>query len=138
MTAIYLETSSLLQWLFGQPHAAEVRKRLNEADNILTSTLTIIETERSIIRAENLGHIDGRSAKKLRSLVEEAKAGWVVLGLTPSVQRQAVKRFPVEPLRTLDALHLATAMVFVAAYPDLSIMSYDQRILENAKALRLV
>jgi hypothetical protein len=35
----------------------------------------------------------------------------------------------------LDAIHLATALVFLQALPMLEILSYNQRILKNARSL---
>lgn len=138
MSAIYLETSAFLHWLFGQPNSAAVRKDLNNADAVVTSVLTLIETERAIVRAEALEHITARQASKLRSTVEKARKGWVIIALSEAVKKQSMQSFPVEPIRTLDALHLASAIALVAAYPDLKILSFDQRVLDNARMLRLL
>ena len=43
--------------------------------------------------------------------------------------------FPREPIRSLDAIHLATALVIRDVRPDLSVLSLDQRLRENAVAL---
>ncbi len=43
--------------------------------------------------------------------------------------------FPIEPIRSLDALHLASAAELRQAIPGLSILSLDRRIVDNAKAL---
>jgi hypothetical protein len=45
--------------------------------------------------------------------------------------------FPEEPVRTLDALHLSTALLFLQAFPDLQMLAFDQRIDVNARALGL-
>jgi hypothetical protein len=38
-------------------------------------------------------------------------------------------------VRTLDALHLATALLFMQAFPDLQMLTIDQRIYVNSQAL---
>ena len=43
--------------------------------------------------------------------------------------------FPGEPIRALDAIHLATALVIRDIYPDLRVLSLDQRVRQNAAAL---
>jgi len=43
--------------------------------------------------------------------------------------------YSFEPVRTLDALHLATALVSNAAVADLEVLSLDARIREAASAL---
>jgi len=55
--------------------------------------------------------------------------------VSEQVRELAGRPFPVEPLRTLDALHLASALLFMQVYPELQILTYDRRIAENAQAL---
>jgi len=43
--------------------------------------------------------------------------------------------FPVEPIRTLDAIHLASAILARAAVPDLALLSLDERVRANGRAL---
>lgn len=57
--------------------------------------------------------------------------------ITEDVLSRAARGFPIEPVRTLDALHLATALAFTAVFPDLEILSLDRRITDNARALGL-
>jgi predicted nucleic acid-binding protein len=56
--------------------------------------------------------------------------------LTPPVLARALEPFPV-PVRTLDALHLAT-MDFVRGHGQaIELASYDARLLAAARALRI-
>ena len=103
-----------------------------------TSILTLIEAERAFIRAERLGHSSTKQTKKMRTTLNTAKSEWIILSLNEAVQRQSVQHFPVEPIRTLDALHLASAVVMLAAFPDLKVLTFDQRIVENARFLKLL
>jgi hypothetical protein len=43
--------------------------------------------------------------------------------------------FPHEPIRTLDALHIASALIGRAAIPDLALLTLDDRIRTAAKEL---
>lgn len=138
MSVLYIETSALLVWLFGQPGSQEVRKQVDAASRVVTSALTIIEAERSFIRAERLKRLSLANIGKLRSLLYAAKSEWLVLNISDTVQRQAMQTFVVEPVRTLDAIHLASVIVLLAAYPDLKVLSFDDRIIGNAKALGLL
>jgi predicted DNA-binding protein (UPF0278 family) len=45
--------------------------------------------------------------------------------------------FPREPVRTLDAIHLATALLHAAEIGALVVLSIDQRVRANADALGL-
>jgi hypothetical protein len=60
---------------------------------------------------------------------------WTILNLSPEVVERACRPFPNEPIRTLDAIHLATALVGHTLVPDTSVLSLDQRILACAEAL---
>lgn len=51
MSALYLETSVVLCWLFDEPSARDVRDAVAGADTVLTSALTRLETERALLRA---------------------------------------------------------------------------------------
>lgn len=56
------------------------------------------------------------------------------LELSPSVLSRALKPFPV-PIRTLDALHLASAEYLQRQGQRLQIASYDERLLNCARRL---
>jgi len=138
VTVVYLESSALLQWLLGQPRAAEVSRSVDQADLVLTSMLTLTECERVLNRAEDQGSLKGGDAQRLRGLLNRAQASWTRMSVSDEVLRRAGRTFPVEPVRTLDAIHLATALEFTAVYPDLRVLSYDQRIRGNAEALGIL
>jgi hypothetical protein len=38
-------------------------------------------------------------------------------------------------VRTLDAIHLATALAFTGGFHDVRVLSFDRRILDHAQAL---
>ena len=57
--------------------------------------------------------------------------------LSDPVLERAKQRFPVEPVRTLDALHLATASRFREALGRVTVLSLDERIRGNAPGLGL-
>jgi predicted nucleic acid-binding protein len=137
MKVVYIESSAVLHWILGQKGAAEVRGTVDQADVVLTSTLTLTETERALIRAETGGALMGGDAQRLRGLLNRAQAAWTRMAVSENVLARASRPFPVEPVRTLDAIHLATALEFAAAYPDLRVLSFDRRLRDNAEALGL-
>jgi hypothetical protein len=50
---------------------------------------------------------------------------------------RARRPLPVEPIRTLDALHLSSAMLASARLTDLALLSLDERIRAAGRALGL-
>ena len=131
----YAETSAVLAWVLGETGDDDVRKALASAERVVSSTLTQVECARGISRAVGMGRIGrGEELAALR-LMDTAAATWAVLEMSGRVLTRARGTFPVEPVRTLDALHLATAMVFREAMADLAVVSLDDRIRANAVAL---
>jgi len=137
MKIVYLETSAVLQWLLGQSSAADVRKTIDRAEIVVTSMLTLTESERVLLRTESHGAITGGDAQRLRGMLNRAQASWTRMRVSDEVLARAARAFPVEPVRTLDAIHLATALEFASTFPDLRVLSFDARVRSNAEALGL-
>ncbi len=57
--------------------------------------------------------------------------------ISPDVMARARATFPLEPVRTLDAIHLASALAALPALRRLAMLSIDDRIRRNAEALGL-
>ena len=138
MSAVYVETSAILAWLFGESRSIEAMARINEADTVVTSVLTLLETERAMIRAERQNLLSAGECQKLRGMFARAARSWILMEVSEDVLTGAARVFPAEPVRTLDALHLSTALLFVQAFSDLLMLTFDQRIGENARALGIV
>ena len=135
MKALYVETSAILAWLFGEAAIKDVIRAMNAAEVVVTSVLTIVEAERAIHRAVARRLIKEPSAHKLRGLLAQERSKWITMSLTTDVLTRAGRAFPVEPVRTLDAIHLATALAFGEAFPDLTMLALDRRIRDNATSL---
>jgi len=56
------------------------------------------------------------------------------VGIGDQILAQAARPFPVEPVRTLDAIHLATAQILGEAPALLVVVTRDQRIRDSAIA----
>lgn len=49
--------------------------------------------------------------------------------------RRAGEAFPVEPVRTLDAIHIATLQILDEALSEFEVATCDERVRDNAEAL---
>ncbi len=58
--------------------------------------------------------------------------------ITAEVRNRASMNFPIEPVRSLDAIHLATALEFMQAYNEMKVISFDKRIIDNLEPLGLL
>ena len=95
--SVYAESSAVVAWLLDEDSAAEIRRLLSAQDLIVASDLALIECDRVITRAAARGSLT------------EAGAHWHVLRISPEILDRARRSFPGEPIRTLDAIHLASA-----------------------------
>jgi predicted nucleic acid-binding protein len=137
VSAVYLETSAVLRWLLGEPESQRIARRIQDAVEPVCSVLTILEVHRALVRADRERRSRRRNVHLLRRQLEEASTDWNVLEITPDIRIRAGEPFPVEPVRTLDAIHLATALRFAKALPALSMLTFDVRILSNLEPLGL-
>jgi predicted nucleic acid-binding protein len=138
MSAIYIETSAVLTWLLGEPQSRRVVDAINASVAVVTSVLTILETRRSLLRAERQQVISPADGQRLTGLFSNTILGWSFLEITAEIRDRASMPFPTEPVRSLDAVHLASMLEFLLIYPELRVLSYDRRILENILPLGLV
>lgn len=132
---VYAESSAILSWLLGERDATRVRDCLGTAAIVIASDLTLVECDRVLIRAVAMGELPEAEAAGRRAELNAAAAHWVVLRLSAEVIDRARQRLPREPVRTLDALHLACALVARGATPDVDVLSLDEHIRTNAAAL---
>lgn len=134
---VYAESSALLRWLLGEPDGPGVESILRAAEQVVTSRLTLIETTRNLSLAVDRRQIAEAAALESRGILAAATCGWTIAELLPEIAERASQRFPVEPLRTLDAIHLATALFFAREAGPIAVLSTDDRILRNVPALGL-
>jgi predicted nucleic acid-binding protein len=107
MTA-YVDTSALLRLVLREPGALE---ELRTYDALVASELVAVESRRTIDRLRLQGTLTvDEAAARIRTADEWLEAIDLVL-LRPPVLSRAGEPLPT-PLGTLDAMHLATALVW--------------------------
>ncbi len=124
---IYAESSAVLAWLLGEDAGTQVRDVLARADIVIASDLTLIECDRVLVRATTLGDLSEADAADRRAYLNAAAAHWHVLRISPDIVERARKPFPGEPVRALDAIHLASALAARSVFAGLELLSLDTR-----------
>jgi predicted nucleic acid-binding protein len=135
VTSLYADSSAILSWLFGEPQGETVRTVLAAAELVLASNLLLVECDRTIHRAQAMGRVTEAQAADRRAVLVATAASWNVLRLDAEVIERARRPFPAEPIRTLDALHLASALIARAAVPGLALLSLDERMRTAGRGL---
>lgn len=126
--SLYAESSAVLAWLLDEPAGTFVRQTLANADAVLASDLTLIECDRVLHRAVVLGELTEAEVADRRAHLATAAAHWHVLRVGPEVVERARQPFPGDPVRTLDAIHLASVIIARSAVAGLELLSLDERI----------
>jgi predicted nucleic acid-binding protein len=132
---VYAESSAVLAWLLGEETGHSVRNVLQHADLVLASDLTLVECDRVLIRAVTTGEIDEAAAADRRAHLNAAASHWNLWRINPDIVERARHPFPAEPIRTLDAIHLASALTVRSAVPGVELLSLDDRIRRAARQL---
>ena len=132
---LYVETSAVMAWLLGDERGETARAQLAVADVIFTSDLTLIECDRMIRRAAITECVTASDALQIQAIIDTASFHWTILDIDPDIVHRSRRLFPREPIRALDAIHLATALAVRNLSPDVVVLSLDDRIRDNAAFL---
>jgi predicted nucleic acid-binding protein len=104
----YVDTSALLRFVLREPGALD---DLRSYDALVSSELIAVESSRTIDRLRLQGALTlEEAAARLRTVTEWLEAIDLVL-VRPQVLSRASDPLPI-PLGTLDAIHLATALIW--------------------------
>jgi predicted nucleic acid-binding protein len=133
--ALYLDTSAILRVLLEAGSTPEIEQRLQAARILVTSRLSQVEAARALLRHRQMATTsDARLAAASRDL-DALWARCELWELTPRICEAAAQIAPGKPLRTLDALHLATYLLARREIEGLELLATDQRLSEAASAV---
>ena len=104
----YLDTSTLLRLVLREPGALE---QLRSSEALISSELLSVESLRTIDRLRLQGALSAEEAASRRATATEWLEAVDLVLLQRPVLARASEPFPT-PLGTLDAVHLATALVW--------------------------
>lgn len=132
---MYLESSALLARWLEQVSAVEIAALLKGAEQYIASGLTQVECDRAFIRAEALASLAPARAEALRQAAAITWEKSHILRFDIGVVERARRPFPVEPIRTLDALHAAFYERARSLFPGAVMLSLDERVRRVARAM---
>lgn len=104
----YVDSSVLLRVVLSQPDRLPEWSAIQQA---VTSALTEVECLRTLDRRLRQGLLDPEDLADRRGLVLRLLERMDRVDVSPAVLRRAADPFPT-PLGTLDAIHLATAILW--------------------------
>ena len=131
----YLDSSLVLRYILAGDlsirHAAAFPR-------MISSELLEIECRRVLHRCRMAGDLTDETLLAALHRLEEVLAGTDLLELSSPIKTRAMESFP-SSIKTLDTLHLSTAMIFLKFEPEehLSLFSCDRGMNLCARSLGL-
>jgi predicted nucleic acid-binding protein len=124
VTVAYVDASALAKLLIVEADSTAMERWYVEIERAVTSRVAVVETQRAVAR---------RAIPLRNDLVDRTLASVEIVELDQSIAGRAATIGPAE-LRTLDAIHLATALEIG---PIDAFVTYDDRLAEAARGIGL-
>lgn len=131
----YVESSAILALLLmEQPVHESIQPVMAEPHRAITSVVTLIECERTILRAQAQGRLDAVNADSARFRLARFADHCNIVQLDGSVVERSSESFGDDLIRTLDAIHVASALIARRALGPMNFVSLDHRVRAVAAA----
>jgi predicted nucleic acid-binding protein len=121
-----------------EPGRREVQQLLRR-HQCVTSAIVPVELRGALRRRVAERSLDGSRVSEILKRVAADRGYWTVVEVGAEVLNGAEARVGAHPLRTLDAIHVASAQLFAArlSIADLMFVSADKRQTDAASAIGL-
>ena len=127
----YVDSSVLLRILLSQPDHLPTWSEIASA---VSSELVKVETLRTIDRVALRGGLDADTVSERRTAALALIGAMTLVPIGSAVLERAGDPFPTS-LGTLDAIHLATAVLLRADLPDLEFATHDAELSLAARSI---
>lgn len=136
---VYVDTSAAVKLYVPEPESPSVDRILRGRTDLLVSDLTVSELASALGRRRREGTLEASVAARIyrRFLSDLSDGLFLRVELTSEVHREAERMLlasPLLPLRTLDALHLASA----ATHDARTILTFDLNLARAAASFGLL
>jgi predicted nucleic acid-binding protein len=124
VSVTYIDSSALVKLVVREAETEPLRRFVAVTTHLTSSILAVVELSRAVARV----------APEARSAVAAVMEAVAVVGFDDRIAARAAALGPAS-LRTLDAIHLATALEFGGELD--AFVCYDDRLAEAARTLGL-
>jgi len=129
----YVETSALVAaGLEGDVTAVNA---IRGEGRRIASALTLAETRRTLAVAVVRGRLSQPQLRSRLAWLRRFESRCEIVEISSSVLARLGRPFPVEPVRSLDAIHLATIEMLEVEPSLVAVVTRDRRVRENAIAM---
>jgi predicted nucleic acid-binding protein len=136
---MYFDTSALVKRYVDEPGRREVLRLLGR-NECVTSAVAPIELRSNLRRRVAEGSIDAARLPAILKHVAVDRPYWTLVEVGIDVLAGAERFVAAHPIRTLDAIHVASAQLFAArlSMPGLTFVSADTRRTDTAVDVGLI
>lgn len=128
---VYVDSSVLLRVVLGEPQALREWRRISRP---LASELIRLECRRTVDRARIRYRLSDETIAQQRAAVLEVLESFDTIALDGVVLERAAEPFPTL-LGSLDAIHLASAVLARSQVEDLCFATHDAELATAARAM---
>jgi predicted nucleic acid-binding protein len=134
----YFDTSALVKRYVSESGRREVL-RLLRRHQLVTSAILPVEVQSALRRRTSEGTLDAIRVPEILKRVAADRAYWTLVEVGSEVLAVAETLIAAHPLRTLDAIHVASAQLFRSRVttPEFIFVSADERQTAAAVAVGL-
>lgn len=130
----YIDSSIILRLILGEENAIKFPKNLDE---FVTSEILKIECFRALDRIQRTLHIAEDELAQRYAALHSAIRSLRIIKFTEAISQRACESFPVT-LKTLDAIHLASAILWQQQEQnDILFLTHDKQLAKGALAVGL-
>jgi predicted nucleic acid-binding protein len=115
----------------------EVGALVSEAALVGSSRISFVECHAALARTRREGRIGRADMATARRRFDERWSGLVIVELDEPLGQSAAQLCHDHPLRSADAIHLASAAQLAETEPDVRFASWDRRLWEAAGVVGL-
>ena len=132
----YYDTSALVKQYLQEAGSKLVLELLKSGERVYTASLTYAETHAAFSRRTREGRLTRETTKRLALRFDKDWESYDIVVLSENVFRLARQMLYRHPLRSADAIHLASALLLARTSPrsSWSFVCADGRLCDAAKS----
>jgi len=106
----YFDTSALLKVYIWEEGSGQARRAIREY-RWFVSAISLLEMVPALRRRRDAGSLTGREVERVERLIQKDRAHWDIVEVDRQILERAEETLRETGLRTLDAIHMASARV---------------------------
>lgn len=137
MNVVYVDTSAFVKLYIQEAGTDRIRTRLGMADTVASSTLIWPETLATLARRRRESLLDTDEHERVRRQFQIDYSALVTVDLDGRVLELVDDVLCRHPLRSADAVHLASALLLAESGLSVEFVASDRPLLTAARSSRL-